>query len=314
MRPIHLLGLLSLAIAWGTAYMFMRASVPAFGAVPMIFLRMALASLLVLWPLLLWRQGLAGFRSFRLHWRQMALVGLVFTGLPFLALGFSAKFISAGMMAILQAGAPMSAALVGHLWLKERLSRSRAIGLAIGLAGVLLLVGDKAALRDGAWIGIVLTLAATILWGVSSNYTRARQSHVDPLALAAGGIGFAALLTAPLAWLTWPATPPDLRAWLEILFLGVVSSGLGFFLYFTLLQKVGAMRTVSVTFLNPVVAMASAALYIDEPVTGRMLAGCAVILFGTALSLGLIRLPGRGPANGQLPQGPLPQGQKPHGQ
>lgn len=291
MRATHLLGLLGLAVAWGTAYMFMRASVPAFGAVPMIFLRMALASVLVLWPLLLWRQGLAGFGSFLRHWREMALVGVAFTGLPFLALGFSAQSISAGMMAILQAGAPMSAAVVAHLWLKERLSFSRTLGLAVGLVGVTVLVWDKAALRDGAWIGVSLTIAATVVWGLSSNYTRARLAHVDPLALAAGGIGFAALLTAPLAWLTWPQAAPDLKAWLEILFLGVVSSGLGFFLYFMLLQKVGAMRTVSVTFLNPVVAMASAAVYIGEPITLRMVLACAVILIGTALSLGLVRLP-----------------------
>jgi drug/metabolite transporter (DMT)-like permease len=75
-------------------------------------------------------------------------------------------------------------------------------------------------------------------------------------------------------------------------FLGVASSGLGFLLYFRLLRQIGAVRATSVTFLNPIVAMVSAALYLGESITPRMVAGCAVILAGTALTLGLVRVPG----------------------
>ncbi len=287
MRPIHVAGLLFLALIWGSAYMFMRASVPAFGAAPMIFLRMALASLLVLLPLLMYRRGLG---LIRLYWREMTLVGIAFTALPFLGLGIAARVTSAGMMAILQATAPIFAALVAHFWLRERLTRIRAFGLALALSGVVVLVWDKISLRDGAGLGILLTLMATVVWGIASNYTRARLAHIDPLALAAGSISIAALLLAPLALLNWPADPPSLRAWLEVLFLGVIASGLGFFIYFQLIQKVGATRTVSVTFLNPIVAMASAAAYLGEPITARMLLACGIILAGTAFSLGLIRV------------------------
>jgi drug/metabolite transporter (DMT)-like permease len=78
-----------------------------------------------------------------------------------------------------------------------------------------------------------------------------------------------------------------------VAFLGVASSGFGFLLYFRLLRAIGAVRATSVTFLNPLVAMASAAVYLGEPVTERLVAGCAVILAGTALTLGLVSLPGR---------------------
>ena len=81
---------------------------------------------------------------------------------------------------------------------------------------------------------------------------------------------------------------PSLKAWAEVAFLGVASSGLGFILYYGLISTIGAVRATSVTFLNPLVAMASAAVYLGEPVTGRMVAGCAVILAGTALTLGLV--------------------------
>ena len=193
MHPLHIAGLLFLALIWGCAYMFMRASVPAFGAAPMIFLRMALASLCVLLPLLACRRGLS---TISLYWRDMALVGIAFTALPFLGLGIAARVTSAGMLAILQATAPIFAAIVAHFWLKERLNAVRGFGLALALLGVVVLVWDKVNMRDGAGLGILITLAATVIWGISSNYTRARLSHIDPLALAAGSISFAALLLA----------------------------------------------------------------------------------------------------------------------
>jgi drug/metabolite transporter (DMT)-like permease len=181
----------------------------------------------------------------------------------------------------------MFAAIVGHVWLRERISPGRALGLAVGFAGVALLVWDRVGWREQAGVAILVTLGVTALWGVSSNYARARCAGIDPLVLATGSLGVAALLLAPLAWLSWPGHDPGPRAWAEVTFLGVASSGLGFLIYFGLLRSIGAVRATTVTFLNPIVAMAGAAVYLGEPVTLRMVAACAVILTGTALTLGL---------------------------
>jgi len=299
MRPVHVAQLLLLSLLWGGAYLFMRSSAPSFGAVPMIFLRMALASLLVLLPLTMWRTGLAPLRR---HAREMIVFGLAFTALPFLGLGFAALSISAGMLAVLQSAAPMFAAIVGHFWLRERIGPLRAFGLLVGSAGVALLVWDEIGLREQAGVAILVALAVTALWGVSSHYARVRIAGADPLALATGSLGVAAIALAPFAWLTWPEQPPDARAWAEVAFLGVASSGFGFIIYFGLLRKIGAVRAISVTFLNPIVAMGSAAVYLGEPVTVRMIVGCAVILLGTALTLGLIA-PRRPPALRTTPPG-----------
>jgi drug/metabolite transporter (DMT)-like permease len=289
MRPIHVVQLLILSLLWGGAYLFMRSSAPAFGAMPMIFLRMALASLLVLVPLTLWRTGVGPVLR---HWREMLVFGLAFTALPFAGLGWSALWVSAGMLAVLQSSAPLFAAIVARAWLREPITGSRAAGLVLGFAGVALLVWDRIGVREQAGLAILTTLAVTMLWGVSSNYARVRLSGIDPLALATGSLGVAAVATAPFAWAAWPAQDPGARAWAEVLFLGIASSGLGFLLYFRLLRAIGAVRATSVTFLNPIVAMGSAAVYLGEPVTPRMLGGCAVILAGTALTLGVLRLPG----------------------
>jgi len=291
MRPVHVLQLLVLSVLWGSAYMFMRTSVPSFGAAPMVFLRMALGSALVLLPLALWRFGLAPLRR---HWRQLVFFGLAFTLVPFIGLGYSAHSISGGLMAVLQSAAPLFAAVIARLWLREPIGRARGLGLVIGFAGVALLVWDKIGVRDGAGIGVTITLLVTVLWGVSSNYARARMQAIDPLVMAAGSIGTCALVLAPFAVAQWPVDPPGGRAWAEVVFLGLGSTGAGFLLYFGLLRRIGAVRATSVTFLSPVVAMVAEAFYVGEAASLRMVTGCAVILAGTALTLGLLprrRLP-----------------------
>lgn len=288
MRPTHLLQLLLLAFLWGTAYLFMRASVPAFGPAPMIFLRMSIGAALVLLPLALIRHGPAPLLR---DWRQLTLFGVAFTAVPFLGLGYAARSISAGLLAVLQSAAPLFAAIVAHFWLREHLSGSRTLGLLVGFAGVGVLVWDKLSLTSDAGIAIIMSLAATALWGYSSNYARVRLKNVEPVVLAAGSLAATGLALAPLAIGTWPAQMPPPRAWAEVLFLGIASSGLGFVMYFRLLRTIGAVRTTSVTFLNPIVAMASAAVYLGEPVTLQMVAGCAIILLGTALVLGVLPRP-----------------------
>lgn len=289
MRPVHVVQMLVLALLWGSAYLFMRASVPAFGPAPMVFVRMALGSALVLLPLALWR---CGWRPFVRHWRGLTVFGLAFTVVPFLGLGWAAKSISAGMLAVLQAAAPLFAAIVGRAWVGERITRGRALGLLVGFVGVALLVWDKVGVHDEAGLAVLVTLFVTALWGVSSNYARMRLHAVDPVVLAAGSIGVAALALAPMAVLGWPEQPPGAKAWAEVVFLGVASSGVGFLMYFALLRNIGPVRATSVTFLNPVVAIVSGALYLGEAITLQIVAGCAVILVGTALTLGLLPGPG----------------------
>jgi drug/metabolite transporter (DMT)-like permease len=285
MQPAHLAQLLLLSLLWGGSYLFMRSAAPAFGPAPMIFLRMTMGCLLVLLPLTLWR---VGWRAFVPHGPALLWMGLAFTAVPFLGLGYSALSIGAGMLAVLQSAAPLFTALVARVWLGEPIGRVRGLGLLIGFAGVSLLVHDRIGALDDATWAILITLAVTGLWGVSSNFVKVRLSRADPLVVSTAAIGLSALASAPFALADWPQQWPGPVAWAEVAFLGVASSGLGFIIFYRLIKVIGPVKATSVTFLNPVVAMASAAVYLDEPVTWTMAAGCAVILIGTALTLGLL--------------------------
>lgn len=312
MRPRDVLELLFLSLLWGGAYLFTRAAVPAFGPAPLVALRMGIAALVLL-PILAWRGTLPQVWA---EPRTMLIVGVPFTAVPFMLMTWGALHITAGVSAVLNATAPMFAALLAHFVFKEHLGRWRIAGLLLGFVGVLwLMSGGPLAMRsgDGA-LAVAAVLGTAMLWSVGANYTRRKMHHVDATVTTAGSLATASLALAPLAWLTWPTEPPSARAWAEMAFLGLLSSGLGMLMYFRLLRRIGPLRAMSVTFLSPLVAMVSGALYLGEALTWAMVGGCAVVLLGTAMSLGLVKgpaAPRTGSSAGAAPDrapggGPLP--------
>ena len=286
MRPRDVVELLLLSVLWGGAYLFTRAAVPSFGPAPLVAMRLGIAALMLL-PIVAWRGSLPQLRE---RPGALFMVGVPFTALPFLMMTWGALHITAGLSAVLNATAPMFAALVAHFVLKERLGAWRGGGLLLGFVGVLVLMGSGGvSLKTGSGpLAVLAVLGTAMIWSIGANYTRRRMAGIDPMVTTAGSLAAASLALLPLAWATWPQTPPSARAWAEMAFLGIASSGIGMWMYFRLLSRIGAVRAMSVTFLSPLVAMVSGAIYLGEALTLQMLLGCAIVLLGTAMSLGLI--------------------------
>jgi drug/metabolite transporter (DMT)-like permease len=224
----------------------------------------------------------------------VAVVGAINSAIPFCLLAYATLSVTAGFAAILNATSPLWGALVAHTWLGDRLTRSRALGLVIGFAGVVLLVWGRASFRaGGSGLAVVAALAATLCYGVAASYTKRRLAGVDPLALAAGSQVAAAVLLAPAALLLWPAHPVPAQAWGAVLGLGVACTAFAYVLYFRLIAHVGPARAIAVTFLIPPFALGWGRLILGEPLAPRTLAGACVILAGTALATGLVKLPAR---------------------
>lgn len=295
MRLTDLLELLLLAALWGASFLFMRMGAAEFGPVALALLRVSGAALCLL-PLLAWQQQLGDLRT---HWRGIALVGVVNSALPFMLYGVAALAIDSGLSSVLNATTPLWGALIAALWLGERLGASRAAGLAVGFAGVVLLAWDKASLRPGehgvsAAAAIAACLAATLCYGFGANYARSRLRDAAPMAIAAGSqLAAAVVLALPAAW-TWPAQTPGARSWAAVAVLAALCTGLAYLLYFRLIARLGAARAISVTYLIPVFGVAWGALFLGEQVTPAMLCGAAVVLAGTALATGLLAWPRAG--------------------
>lgn len=289
MKRSDMAELLLLAALWGASYLFMRLGAAEFGAFALAGVR-SLVAVLIMVPLVAWR-GEVGV--WRMYWKDILVVGFTNSALPFVLFSFAALSIAAGLSAVINATVPLFAALIGWLWLKDRLTPTRVAGLAIGFAGVVWLVAGKASFKPGAshvgW-AIVACLAATFLYGFSANFSKRRLADAAPVAVAAGGhLVSAVVLFVPMLAL-WPATSPSPRAWSAALALAVFCTAFAYVLYYRLIANVGASRTVTVAYLIPVFGVLWGALFLGESFTLDMALGCAVILVGVALTTGLVAL------------------------
>jgi drug/metabolite transporter (DMT)-like permease len=293
MKSRDLLDLFLLAALWGASFLFMRMGAAQFGPVALVFLRVAGATLLLL-PLLAAR---GQFGALRQHWRAIAAVGIVNSVLPFLLFALAALALTTALMSVFNATASIWAALIAWLWLGDRLTPSRWLGLLIGVAGVVGLSWGKADFKVGehgvsAALGTAACIAAAVLYGVGGNLSRRYLQGVPPLAVAAGSQAVATLVLALPALWAWPAVMPSATAWAATAALAFGCTGLAYLLYFRLIANAGTANAMSVTFLIPGFALLWGWVFLGEWPSAGMLLGCAVILLGTALATGLLKLPG----------------------
>jgi drug/metabolite transporter (DMT)-like permease len=283
-----LIELLVLAAIWGASFLFMRLAAPEFGAVATAAVRVAGASLFLI-PLLGLREGLDDLRT---HWKGLLLVGLLNSAFPFALFSFAALSINAGLSSILNATTPMWGALVAWAWFGQRLDGSRLVGLALGFAGVVLLAWDKASFKaGGSGFAIVACLIAALSYGVAANATKRYLTGASPLAVATGSQFAAALLLALPAWTLRPAAMPSGHAWGAVALLALLCTGVAYILFFRLMKRVGPTNTISVTFLIPVFGLLWGWIFLGETLSTGMALGCLVVLLGTALAVGVLRLP-----------------------
>ena len=288
MKTSDLSELLLLAALWGASFLFMRMGAAEFGPIALVAVRVAGATLFLM-PLL-------QMRELRRHWRPIFVVGLTNSALPFLCFGYAALSITAGLSAIFNAATPLFGAAIAWLWLKDKLTPPRILGLVIGFAGVLWLAWNKtdhsAAFKPGGsgW-AIVACLAGAVFYGISASLTKKTLAGVAPMAVAAGSQLSATLALAIPAWLWWPSSMPSGSAWLTAAALAVFSTGVAYVLFFRLIANVGPANAISVTFLIPAFAVLWGWLLLGEQVNAAMLLGCAVILLGTGLATGLLKPP-----------------------
>jgi len=283
-----LIDFLLLSAIWGSSFLFMRWGAAEFGPITTAGMRVTVAALVLL-PLLLAR-GMGG--TLRQHWRPVLFAGVLNSAIPFALYSYAVLSITTGLASILNATVPLFGAAVAWAWLGDRLGWLRWCGLAIGFAGVVLLASGSTSLHAGSsglW-AVLACLGASCCYGLAASFAKRHLGGIPPVVTATGSqIGAALGLALPAIWF-WPARMPGPRAWAAVLAIAVLCTALAYLLYFRLIERAGPSRAVAVTFLAPVFALGYGATLLGEPVTAWMVGSGVVIMAGTLLSTGLLRL------------------------
>ncbi|KXI29650.1 DMT family transporter [Paraglaciecola hydrolytica] len=282
----YFLELLLLSAIWGASFLFMRNTSAEFGPIMLITLRTGIAAL-VLIPFVLYKKQ---WNLMCRYWLPILLVALTNTAIPFCLFSYSTLYLGAGYASLLNATAPMFAALVGFYWLKDNLSLIAVVGLIIGFIGVLLLsLARQNTDFETSLLPILAALCATFLYGVAACLTKRYLQGVNSLAIATGSQCFAVLVLAPLSLVYWPSSMPNMQSWWQVLALGVFCTALAYILYFRLIANIGAAKAITVAYLVPVFGILWGISFLNEHLTLQMWLGAALVLFGVALTTGLVK-------------------------
>ena len=291
MKKTFFLEFIALAAIWGSSFLFTRLASLEFGIFATAALRVVIASAVML-PVLLYSGHWGAFKQ---RAKPILFVGLLNSGIPFALFAYAVLSITTGLSSILNATVPLFGALVAWLWLKDKPSASRMIGLVVGFVGVALLAGygegEGASFKPGGsgW-AVLACLVATFCYALAASFTKKYLMGVPPIATATGSQFGATLgLILPALWF-WPSTTPSLKAWGSVVVMAVLCTAVAYVLYFRLIETAGPSRALTVTFLIPVFAIIYGALFLNEVITPWMvLCGCIVVC-GTALSSGLLKI------------------------
>lgn len=280
---MNVLELLALAAIWGASFLFMRVAVPELGPIPLIALRVTIAAL-VLMPVL--RSATARFQI-RSNARALFVVGVTNSAVPFCLLAYSTLYVNAGVDSILNATTPLWAALVAAAGFGGVMRPVQIAGLLCGLAGVVVLAWEPLT-RGGSTLPLAIgaALLATLFYGFAVNYSKRHLAGVNPFVVALGSQVSASILLVPLSLFFLPRHPVASSTWTCVVTLGVVCTGFAYVLFFRLVERAGAAYAASVTFLIPIFGVIWGAVFLGEAITPVMIAGCAIVLFGTAMASG----------------------------
>lgn len=282
MSIASLIRLISLSAIWGASFLFMRIGVPVIDPVTMIEIRVGLAAIFLLIVGYFFKKSL----NARENWKHYFILGLFNSALPFLLFGIAAKTLSASLLSILNATAPIWGAVIAAVWSRTPLTPRGIAGLALGVIGVGVLVGfDTSTMNDGANWAILMALGAAFSYGIATTYAKTAKK-VDPFSNAHGSMWAATLLIAPAVPVYAHGFTPSLLIIGSVLALGVLCSGVAYLLYFKLIADIGPTPALTVTFLIPVFGVIWGHLFLDEPIGMKTLVGACIVIVGTAMVTG----------------------------
>lgn len=289
--------LFALAAMWGASFLFIKVAVLEMSPLMLVSIRLVLASvtlLLVQRLMGLSRPQVETAPPVRKLWRSYLWVAIFNAIIPYTLIAWGEKYIASGTASILNASTPLFTALlamtaIGGIGAGERLNRVRTIGLLVGFAGVaVLVVGSGADVRVGTGrltlLGQGAVLVASLAYGIGGLYGRRFFVGVPPILPATWQNIFGAVILLPFALLLTPLDQiPSPSAIASVVVLGIVGTGIALVIYYELLARVGATRTVMVTYLLPVMALLYGTLLDERPGPFGIL-GLVLVLSGIAIT------------------------------
>lgn len=278
-RTVELGHLLVLALLWGASYGLIKLAVAGVPPVTLVAARVVIAGAL-LWAIMV-RQGIVLPRS-RAMWGKFLVQAAMNSILPFTLIAWGEQTVDSGLAAILNSTTPIFVFLITLGRQRDRAGWLRPVGIALGLAGTIEIIGWSALARVGAHAAAELAIvAATLCYAVAAVFGRS-FADVPPIVPAAGSMLCAAAVMVPASLLIdrpWTLAP-SMTSLAALAALATLSTAGALVVYFRLLSRLGSVGTASVAYLRAGVSVLLGILLLGEQPTVATGIGLALVLVG----------------------------------
>lgn len=275
----------ALGLIWGFSFLFIKVGTHAYHPLQVTLGRMVFGTAVLLAAVAARRERLP--RGARV-WGHLAVVAVLLTALPFSLFAYAELHISSTLAGICNATTPLFSLLVALVALKdERPTTRRTLGMGIGFAGVLVVLGVWQGFSGVHPGGTAMVLVASASYAVGWAYVRRFLSGTGSSSLSMASaqlmLGTAVLAVVTPVFSTVPHSFP-LDSTLSVLALGSLGTGLAFLIQHGLVRDAGATIGTMVTYQIPVVATAAGVLVLGERLTWNLPVGAVIVLVGAALA------------------------------
>ncbi len=286
-----------MGVIWGVPYLMIKVAVDELSPSAVVFARCALGAALLL-PFALRQPGLT--RTVRTHWKPMLAFAVIEIVGPWYTLTDAERHLSSSTAGLLIAGVPIVSVLLSRFFGQaEPLGTRRITGLALGLAGVGVLTVPH--LTGGDALSLAEVLLTVVGYATAPLIASRHLKNVPTLHLITPCLALAALVYAPAAIASRPAALPSPETLTALAALGVVCTAIAFVAFLELIKEAGPARASVITYVNPAVAVAAGAVFLDEHLTPTVLAAFALILAGSVLATAAAPKPAPKPASRRVP-------------
>lgn len=278
--------LVLLAVLWGGSYFFTKIALAELPPLTIVMARIGIGGAALLAVLRAMGQRLPRGAAV---WRAFLIMGAFNNVVPVALMIWGQTYIAIGLASIINATTPLFTVFIAQILTRdEKLTASKLVAVGLGFAGVLTMIGAEALVGlDAGVVGECLCLLAAVTFAFSGIYGKRFPSMgLPPLVVATGQVTVSIPLIVPIALMVdtpWNLPIPGIATWGSLLCLGLLSTTLGYFLFYRILSTAGATNLMLVTFLSPVTAILLGVTVLGERLAPRHMFGIALIVLGLAV-------------------------------
>jgi drug/metabolite transporter (DMT)-like permease len=271
-----------LGLIWGSSFLLIKVAVEELGPLPLVSVRIGLAALFMAVFLRLTRRAWPHERT---EIAALLYVGVMNTAVPFTLITWGEQDIDSGLATVLNSTVPLFTLVFAHFALSdERITPQKVAGLAMGFVGVAILASrDADSSSPNPLSGQLAVLAASVSYATSAVVIRRYLRRVDPFTIAGGSLMIGGVLVILTTLITTPLPAVNslgADTVLAVITLALLNTVVAYFLFYHLIDTWNATRTTLVTYVMPPVGVTLGALFLDEPVDWKIVAGAVLILGG----------------------------------